>query len=250
MKIKCILILVIYLPSVHVLASSLPEVISQTKKAIVAVGTFMQKRSPRGVFLGTGFAIGDGSLIVTNEHVLAKYIDKKNREVNAVFFNQNDQLKMQQVQIVARDKKHDIAILKLLSGTLPTLKISDKKIREGDSIAFTGYPIGMVLGLFPVTHTGIVSAISPVAIPMINSKHLNAKILKRLREPYDIYQLDATAYPGNSGSPVYEIETGNVIGIINKVFVKESKENILAKPSGITYAIPIKYLNELLKTVD
>ncbi|MCK5189814.1 MAG: trypsin-like peptidase domain-containing protein, partial [Methylococcales bacterium] len=120
-------------------------------------------------------------------------------------------------------------------------------VREGQPITFTGYPIGMVLGLFPVTHRGIISAISPIVIPTLRSQQLNAKLLRRLKEPFNVYQLDATAYPGNSGSPVYDAETGHVIGIVNKVFVKESKENVLSKPSGITYAIPIRYLNDLLK---
>ena len=58
---------------------------------------------------------------------------------------------------------------------------------------------------------------------------------------------DATAYPGNSGSPLYDPTTGAVVGIINKVFIQESKESILQKPSGISYAIPINYLKELMK---
>jgi len=63
-----------------------------------------------------------------------------------------------------------------------------------------------------------------------------------------IYQLDITAYPGNSGSPLYSAENGEVLGILNKVFVKESKETVLEKPSGISYAIPIKYLIALSKS--
>ena len=61
-----------------------------------------------------------------------------------------------------------------------------------------------------------------------------------------MFQLDATAYPGNSGSPLYNPDTGAVIGIVNKVFVQESKENVLQKPSGISYAIPIRYARALL----
>jgi S1-C subfamily serine protease len=77
---------------------------------------------------------------------------------------------------------------------------------------------------------------------------VNAAALKRLQQdPYDVLQLDATAYPGNSGSPLYEPTTGWVIGIINKVFVQTSKEAALQKPSGITYAIPIQYAQALLK---
>ena len=77
---------------------------------------------------------------------------------------------------------------------------------------------------------------------------LDATTLRRLKnEPYEVLQLDATAYPGNSGSPLYEPDTGRVIGVINKVFVQESKETILEKPSGITYAIPVRYVQALLE---
>jgi hypothetical protein len=37
------------------------------------------------------------------------------------------------------------------------------------------------------------------------------------------------------------------VGIINKVFVQETKESVLQKPSGISYAIPIIHLQDLLK---
>jgi S1-C subfamily serine protease len=232
--------------SANVSADSLPDVVERIKGSVVAVGTIMPKRSPKNIFLGTGFVIGDGRLIVTNAHVLPKEIDSKGIERIAVFVRKNKNVSVLEAKIVATDAIHDIAILQLVSGALPALKISDKAVREGQSIVFTGYPIGMVLGLYPVTHRGIISAITPVVLPAIKSRQINAKLLRRLRDPFDVYQLDATAYPGNSGSPVYSVETGNVIGIVNKVFVKESKENMLSKPSGITYAIPIRYLNNLL----
>ena len=64
---------------------------------------------------------------------------------------------------------------------------------------------------------------------------------------FPIFQLDATAYPGNSGSPVYDAATGEVVGVINMVFVKGTKESVLTQPSGITYAIPAKYLQDLVQ---
>jgi serine protease Do len=93
-------------------------------------------------------------------------------------------------------------------------------VREGEEYAFTGFPIGTVLGLFAVTHRGIISAISPIAIPQLTSNSLDPKVIRRLRDPYNVYQLDATAYPGNSGSPLYDPSTAQVIGVIHKVFVK------------------------------
>ncbi|MCN4145008.1 MAG: hypothetical protein LC437_08270 [Thiohalomonas sp.] len=76
---------------------------------------------------------------------------------------------------------------------------------------------------------------------------LSVKMIKRLKNPYNMYQLDATAYPGKSGSPMFVNNNAKVLGVINKVFIKESKESILQKLSGITYAIPGKYIIKLLK---
>ena len=72
-------------------------------------------------------------------------------------------------------------------------------------------------------------------------------IINRLQKPYMVFQLDATAYPGNSGSPLYDIHNGHVVGIVNKVFVKGTKEHAITRPSGITYAIPSKYAHQILK---
>mgnify|MGYP006381527409 CR=1 FL=1 len=70
--------------------------------------------------------------------------------------------------------------------------------------------------------------------------------IKRIRSPFEVYQLDAVAYPGNSGSPVYDVRTGRVVGVINSVLVKKTKEAALTDPSGITYAIPVRYVRALL----
>ena len=56
----------------------------------------------------------------------------------------------------------------------------------------------------------------------------------------------ATAFPGNSGSPVYRIDNGEIIGILNKVLLKSGKESALSDPSGISYAIPVVYIKQLL----
>ncbi|MFT6193252.1 MAG: hypothetical protein ACJASU_000146 [Cognaticolwellia sp.] len=46
---------------------------------------------------------------------------------------------------------------------------------------------------------------------------------------------------------MHDVKTSEVIGIINKVFVQQSKETMISKTSGITYAVPVKYLHNLLK---
>jgi S1-C subfamily serine protease len=84
--------------------------------------------------------------------------------------------------------------------------------------------------------------------PSLTSGKLTAGAIAQLqRPPFMIYQLDATAYPGNSGSPVYDPETGAVYGIISMVYVKGLKENAITNPSGIAYAIPVRYIRELMQ---
>jgi len=226
----------------------LPDTIEKIKPAIIAIGTYQKTRRPPAVFRGTGFVVPDGRLVATNAHVLPEKIAVDKREFIAVFSGSGSVLDVREGTKVAEDRDHDLVLLRITGRPLIALTLGDSNhVREGEPYAFTGFPIGMVLGLHPVTHHGIVSAITPIAIPQFSAQQLGKKVLSKLTAPYDVFQLDATAYPGNSGSPLYDPTTGAVVGIINKVFIQESKESILQKPSGISYAIPINYLKELMK---
>ncbi|MDJ0741210.1 MAG: serine protease [Gammaproteobacteria bacterium] len=225
----------------------LPDIIDKVRPSIVAVGTYQPSGSPRQQFRGTGFVVGSGRYVVTNFHVLPDKLDDKRREQLAVFSGRGRKATFHAAEIVAQDPAHDLALLRI-AATLPALPLGpDGDAREGTAIAFTGFPIGMTLGLYPVTHRGIVSAISPMAPPQPGSRVLSAKMIRAMRDPYNVLQLDATAYPGNSGSPVYAQDSGRVIGVINSVLVKGTKEAAIQKPSGISYAIPVRFVHELLR---
>ena len=230
-------------------AAGLPDTIDQIRASIVGIGTVQKdKRQVKTTFSGTGFVVGDGTRIVTNYHVY-KGLKKVPGSEMAVFSGRGESARVRPVKLDSVDKAHDLALLRLKVGRLPPLKLAgDNFLREGEAVAFTGFPIGVVLGLYPVTHRGMVSAITPIVIPSASAKKLTAAQIKRLRNKrFEVYQLDGTAYPGNSGSPVYKIDTGEVIGVINSVFVKGTKEAVLEKPSGISYAIPVKYVRRLLQ---
>lgn len=234
-------------PAAGAQAAVLPDTIDEVRRSIVAIGTIQPTRRPPARFLATGFVVGDGKHVITNAHVVPRKIDNKKKEYLAVFMS-GRKSSARRAEVVRIDNDHDVALLRIGGKQLPPMALGrSKKVREGELYAFTGFPVGEVLGLRPVTHTGIISAITPIAIPQLSGSQLNPEMIKRLRSPYDVYQLDATAYPGNSGSPLYDPATGQVVGVINKVFIKESKENVLEKPSGITYAIPIRFAEKLLR---
>jgi len=229
-------------------AGVLSNTVRKIKPSIVGVGTYQATRRPPAQLRGTGFVVGDGHHVVTNAHVLPATTNREKHEQFAVFVGQGSKAKVVRARRVAEDKDYDLAVLKIDGPALAGLVFGDsKRVVEGQSIAFTGFPIGSVLGLYPVTHRGIVSAITPIVIPAASARQLNPKLIRRMRDSYTVFQLDATAYPGNSGSPVYDPSTGKVVGVVNKVFVKGTKESVLEKPSGITYAIPSRYAKSLLK---
>ena len=228
--------------------ASLADTIDQIKPSIVGVGSYQVTRRPPAKLMGTGFVVAKGNYVITNSHVVPDDLDVERKEELVVFIGSGKKAKHRSVKLVKRDRVHDLALLKVLDFQLPAMSLGVmKQVREGNLYAFTGFPIGAVLGLYPVTHRGIVSAISPVAIPVSSTEQLDVKMIRRLQNPFNIIQLDATAYPGNSGSPLYDVKTGAVVGVINKVFIKETRESVLEKPSGITYAIPVKHVSDLLK---
>ena len=233
------------------LTNPLPNTIDQIRESVVGIGTLRPHKSQgKGSpisFLGTGFVVGDGQQVVTNLHVLPESVDKESGEVLAIFVGRGEAAKATPVAVKAVDTLHDLVLLQLEAEALKPLKLGkDDYVREGSALAFTGFPIGVVLGLYPVTHRATVSAVTPYVVPAHSTATLTAEQVKRLRHPFDVYQLDAIAYPGSSGSPLYDIRTGTVLGVLNSIFVKESKEQVLRDPSGIAYAIPIRHVNKLI----
>lgn len=228
--------------------AELPGTIERVTRSIVVVGTVAPLRQPSANFSGTGFAVADGRHVLTNAHVLPEPVELADNERLAVFTGSGDNVQARTAEVVARDRVHDLAVLKIGGDRLPTLQLGDSaSVRAGERYAFTGFPIGMVLGMYPVTHEAMISSITPIAIPQGRARDLDPATIRQLEKPWDVLQLDGTAYPGNSGSPLYDRSTAEVVGVLNLVFVKGHKENVLNDPSGIAYAIPILHARALLE---
>ena len=230
-------------------AEALPDTIERIKPSVVGIAVHQHGRNTRTRLLGTGFIVEDGLHVVTNDHVIPEVLDTKNREFLgvAVVGPRGSESEVRPAVRVAVDKSRDLVLLRIEGKPLRAMELGDPdRVREGQAVAFMGFPIGSVLGLVPATHRGIIAAVTPIALPGADARSISPATIRRLRDTFDVYQLDATAYPGNSGGPLFDPRTGEVLGVVNMVFVKSAKESALERPSGISYAIPVRHVRELL----
>lgn len=249
-RIACFIVIAVTMFFQPLIAKELPELVRQIKPATVGIGIYNPVNVPRIRLIGTGFVLAPGNQVVTNHHVVAKDLSIEATERYVVLVGQGPNPTIVDILRKDEDRSHDLAILTLQQPQPHGLTLAaDNSAEEGQSLAFTGFPITDVLGLYPATHRATLAAITPIMIPTPDSKNLDAIQLKQLRNPFMVYQLDATAYPGNSGSPLYELSSGQVVGIINMVYVKNSREKVLSEPSGISYAIPSQYIRALQQRV-
>ncbi|MEM6846990.1 MAG: Do family serine endopeptidase [Pseudomonadota bacterium] len=164
------------------------------------------RRAPRRLeSQGSGFVISADGVVVTNNHVI------KDADEVTVNFADGRQFP---ADIVGRDPKTDIAVLKLQ--TEDEFEALDFAASDGKRVGDWVMAIGNPFGLGGTVTVGIISARN-----------------RNLRNgPYDDFiQTDAAINRGNSGGPLFDME-GNVIGI-NTAIISPSGGSI-----GIGFAIP------------
>jgi serine protease Do len=228
------------------LPESFPDVVARVRLGLGAVGTCNPANHPPLVFNGSGFFIDNRGHFLTADHVIEGIAKRKHLADLHVFLPSDTEPEGHTAKVLARDARFDIAVLEVQGGDYCPLAIGDSAAaREGQSIAFSGFPFGLQLGLHPSTAVGIISSICPIAVPAVNSRQLDAETIEALRNPFNIFQLDATAYPGNSGCPLYDPRTGKVLAIVNRAGISKTKERIIS--TGMSYAMPIHLAKEMIE---
>lgn len=166
-----------------------------------------QQGTPRRVnSLGSGFVIDASGLIVTNNHVI--------EEADEIIVSFTDGQKLKVEEIVGRDSKTDLAVLRVKpEKPLTAVSFGDSsRMRVGDWVMAIGNPFG----LGGTVTVGIISA---------KKRDINAG-------PYDEFlQTDAAINRGNSGGPLFNMD-GEVIGV-NTAIISPTGGSI-----GIGFAVP------------
>ena len=238
-------VLVLALGMTGVRAAEFPDVVARIKPSVVGITTVQTGRALAAQLSGTGFAVGDGHHIVTNFHVVSG--DGTAPVALFVLVPGAETPERRPANVVGTDPVHDLALLRLDGAPLPALKLRGQAgtVAEGTDVAITGIPIGVALGLVPTTHRGIISA-TPTNIGALPRASMLDPALIRMGR-FAVYQLDLIAFPGNSGSPLYRADTGEVIGVVNSGFIKATKEKALTEPTAITFAMPSAYVRALMQ---
>ncbi|MEK6909119.1 MAG: trypsin-like peptidase domain-containing protein [Nanoarchaeota archaeon] len=155
----------------------LSAVVEEALKKVVTVTT--------DISAGTGFAVSDGSYILTNNHVI---------EGSAVIQVQTYSDEVYVAEIVGTDVLADLAVLRI-SGSINSFELADS---DSVSIGQKAIAIGNPLGLSFTVTEGIVSALDREGPNGLQS----------------YIQTDVTLNPGNSGGPLVD-KDGRVIGMAN-----------------------------------
>jgi serine protease Do len=194
-------------------ARDVQELVKQLGEAVVQV------RTPGG--LGSGFFINADGYLITNFHVI-----EGETEISVEVYHQHngqlDRETYKQVKIIALNKFHDLALLKIEDKNAPRFKYvvlgSSDVLSVGDSV----FAIGSPMGLERTVTSGIMST-------------------KTRQMEGELYlQTTAQINPGNSGGPLFS-SGGEVVGVTNmKITFGE----------GLGFAIPVELVKNFLEHRD
>lgn len=204
--------------------ADLPDTIARLKPSVVLVGTYKATDSPLFQVRGTGFIVGNGLMVATNAHVLPPAGEGDAPALVVQLRQGSGEWQMRSVTVLETEQARDLSLMRMEGPPGPAMRLGDSNtVREGDNLAFMGFPIGGVLGFSVVTHRATVSSITPAALPSPSAGRLSETAIRGLRNgTVNIFQLDATPYPGNSGGPLFDPETGDVVGVLNMVLSKRA----------------------------
>lgn len=220
----------------------------EIRPSVVAVGSYLRTDTPTVKYFGTGFVIDDGLTVVTNAHVVAALRQHDRLDQLRVFFPDTRDVDGREAKVVIEDAYHDVAIIRFGGRPAPVVRLAPPVDPEqGTNVGILGYPIGTRLGLVPAVHQGVVGAIVPAVLPLPVGVKMTPELQAALKNPYNLYQLDMVAFPGNSGSPLFDGRDGSVIGIINMTLATKTREHLFDKPTGIAYAVPVRWIHDLLR---
>ena len=141
--------------------------------------------APRG-YTGTAFFINNQGYLITNHHVIK---DCQNK--SKISYSNQDL----DVKLIASDANLDLALLKANIKNNNYLRVSNKNPEKLQRIIAVGYPLGKRLSDDLKVTSGIISSV------------------KGYNDNSNQIQIDASLNQGNSGGPIVDEKTGELIAV-------------------------------------
>ena len=138
---------------------------------------------------GSGFVVAPG-LVVTNAHVVAGIADPTVEDATG----------SHGTSVVFFDPSYDLAVMRVRGLTASPLPLDPGTIARGDPAAVLGFPEG---GPFTAVPAGVMAEFTAQGRD-IYGQGLTVR---------DVYEIQATVRPGNSGGPLVQPD-GKVIGVV------------------------------------
>ncbi|MEC3916700.1 S1C family serine protease [Nocardia sp. CDC160] len=201
--------------------NQLTKVVNAVMPAVVTVRAWLGDTGSTG----SGVVIDGAGYIVTNNHVISLAAnDKSGKAKLDVVFSDGQRVP---TQIVGRDTKSDLAVLKVDVKNLSVIQLGNSNdVQVGDDVVALGSP----LGLEKTVTSGIVSALHrPVKVGG-EGTDTDATL--------DAVQTDAAINHGNSGGALVDMQ-GRLIGI-NSAIKSESGGSV-----GLGFAIPVDQVKRI-----
>ncbi len=222
--------------------SKLPETFSRVRPSIIAFASAWavvadgEKPPLLPNIIGTGFIVDERGIAVTNRHVIEALeklpkvpgrvttfamifteikVEGNTRTIQAACVRLRRRFMATEIEINTPfygEITTDLGIVQLGVRDVPAMRISEQEscIRAGMPVATAGFPLGsealLVYGninqLTPTLRHGIVSGVFPFDVPHAHG-----------------FTIDIMSQGGASGSPVFDPETGDVLGILHAGFI-------------------------------
>lgn len=204
--------------------SSIGDIAQKVQPSVVSIEVLVGNTGGSG----SGVVIAEDGYILTNNHVISMAADAEGATINVSFVDGS----ISPAQIVGRDQKSDLAVLKVDKPGLTPIDIGQSKnVAVGDQVVAFGSP----LGLAGTVTSGIVSALDRPMHLAGEGADTDAYIMA--------LQTDASINPGNSGGALVD-DQGALIGI-NTAIASFSSGEGQAGSIGLGFAIPVDYAMDI-----
>lgn len=164
---------------------------------------------------GSGVIYSSDGYIITNNHVVEK--------AEALTVTLNDNRKFT-AEVIGRDDKVDLAVIKIDAVDLPTLELADSDQAEiGEWVLAVGNPLDLT---------------STVTAGIISAKGRSLELIPGRDAIESFLQTDAAVNPGNSGGALVDA-SGNLLGINTAIATRTGMFQ------GYSFAIPVNLVTRI-----